>query len=176
MEGVWVLPIQSELRDPGREGLDGADGPERQGPNRVRTPSSNASTSTAPRSSDSACNTPRTHAGCSQPVRRAPRSQGGRQSDELSCAWRNPGSVLARSVRGRRTRARLAGRSSEQGPHSAVAIPTWSTPRHGPCFLISSVLSRPLIVSARELSNDEPTASTEGRRPAAARRSEGRPS
>ncbi len=101
-----------------------------------------------------------------------PRSQGGRQSDELSCAWRNPGSVLARFL------SEVAGlgpgspgRSSEQGPHSAVAISTWSTPRHGPCFLISSVLLRPLIVSARELSNDEPTAPTEGRDPLLARRS-----
>jgi hypothetical protein len=43
--------------------------------------------------------------------------------------------------------------------------------RHGLRGLISSVLYRPLIVSARALSYELPTAPTEGWMPASARRS-----
>jgi len=55
--------------------------------------------------------------------------------------------------------------------HSAVAYSTLSTVRHGPRCLITSVLYRPLIVSASALSNESPTVPTEARIPASARRS-----
>ncbi len=49
-----------------------------------------------------------------------------------------------------------------------------STVRHGPRCLITSVLYKPLIVSASALSNESPTLPAEAEMPASARRSENR--
>src|SRR5512133_1070725 len=58
-----------------------------------------------------------------------------------------------------------------QSVYSAVAYSRWATVRHGPRRLISSVLYRPLIVSASALSNESPVVPTEAAIPASARRS-----
>ncbi len=57
----------------------------------------------------------------------------------------------------------------DQLTHSAVAISTWSTVRQGPRGLISSVLYRPLLVSAQ--SYESTVVPTEAAIPAWTRRS-----
>src|SRR5208283_686525 len=51
--------------------------------------------------------------------------------------------------------------------HSAVAISTWLTSRHGPCRRINSFLNDPTVVSARALSSASPTDPTDGSMPSA---------
>lgn len=56
--------------------------------------------------------------------------------------------------------------------HSAVANSTSSMPLHGARGLLSSVLNDPLIVSAKALSQLDPTDPTEAAIPASERRSD----
>src|SRR3954447_15248365 len=58
-----------------------------------------------------------------------------------------------------------------QSTHSRVANSAASMLRHGPRRRITSVLNRPLIVSASALSYESPTLPTEGSIPASSRRS-----
>lgn len=58
-----------------------------------------------------------------------------------------------------------------QSTHLAVAISTALTSLQGPCRRMTSVLYRPLMLSASALSYDDPTAPTDGVMPASASRS-----
>src|SRR5213594_3263858 len=57
-----------------------------------------------------------------------------------------------------------------QSTHSSVAYSTASRCRHGPRRWITSVLYRPMIVSANALSYESPTLPTDGSAPASASR------
>src|SRR5512144_2203201 len=58
-----------------------------------------------------------------------------------------------------------------QSTHSSVAYSTASNDRHGPRRWMTSVLNRPITVSASALSYESPTLPTEGSMPASASRS-----